>query len=385
MKFYVKTFEGLEEILKQEIIELGLSNVESGKRIVSCEGEKADLYRLNLGLFTGLRILVPFYTFEARDEDELYNTLKKYDWTSLLTLDSTFAIGSVTNSEVFTHSRYVTYKMKDAISDSFMEKFGKRPDVDTSFPDVKFNIHINDTSVTISLDSSGESLHKRGYRLETNEAPLNEVLASGILKLSGWNGEQGMYDPMCGSGTFLIEAACIATNRPPCLMRPHFGFMTWEDFDPDLFQQVKVELAKEVIKLDVPILGADKSLQTIRKAEKNIEKAKFTGQIVIKRADFFTTLPPENIQHVFMNPPYGERLVLENPEEFYAKIGDTFKQKYQGKEAFMISSNFDAFKALGLKASSRRTILNAGLECRLNGYEMYSGTKRVKPIEDQAK
>jgi len=239
LKIYIKTFEGLEEVLKKEVLDLGLSNVESGKRIVSCEGSLEQVYLLNIGLHTGLRVILPIYEFEANSEDELYDTFKKFDWEQYLDVDGYFAINAVTNSEIFTHSKYASYKVKDALVDSFRDKYDKRPSVDLDNPDVRFNLHIRDNRVTLSLDSSGESLHKRGYRIATNEAPINEVLAAGILKVCDWEPSKGLYDPMCGSGTFLIEAACIATNRPPCLFRPEFGFMLWKNFDPEVFMKEK--------------------------------------------------------------------------------------------------------------------------------------------------
>lgn len=378
MKILIKTLEGLEGILEEEVKALGLQDVSSGRRIVSCEGNKEDVYRLNLGLYTGLRVLIPFYSFEAKNEDELYNALLKYDWEKFLDLDKTFAIDSTTNSEIFTHSKYVAYKMKDSISDFFRDKYGKRPSVDTKYPDVRFNIHINGSTVSISADSSGEILYKRGYRVETNEAPINEVLAAGILKLSGWKGDCDLHDPMCGSGTFLIEAACIATNRPPCLPRPNFGFMTWADFDKDLFLQVKQELASEITSLDINITGADKSMQTIRKAEKNIEKARFADHIKISRDDFFRKNPPEGAKFVFINPPYGMRMELEDAKAFYAEMGDVFKQKYAGKKAFVITSNIEAFKFLGLRPDFKKPLFNGPLECKLHGYEVYEGSKKEK-------
>lgn len=378
MKILIKTLQGLEEVLEQEVKDLGLKNVSSGKRIVSCEGDKEDVYRLNLGLYTGLRVIIPFHSFEAKDEDELYLSLMKYDWEKFLDLDKTFAIDSTTNSEVFTHSKYVAYKMKDAIADSFRDKYGKRPSVDTNYPDVRFNIHINHTTVTISADSSGEILYKRGYRVETNEAPMNEVLAAGILKLSGWTGDTDLHDPMCGSGTFLIEAACIATNRPPCLPRGNFGFMTWPDYDAELFKEVKHELASKMIPLEINITGADKSMQTVRKAEKNIEKARFGEFIKVSRDDFFRKNPPDGAKYVFLNPPYGMRMELEDAKAFYANMGDVFKQRYAGKKAFVITSNIEAFKFLGLKPSFKMPLFNGPLECKLHGYEVYQGSRKEK-------
>lgn len=377
MKFLIKTFEGLEEVLAQEVADLGLSNIQQGKRIVSCEGEKFDLYRLNLGLHTGVRVLVPTLEFKINKEDDFYDSLMKVQWTDYLDVDSTFAIDAVINTEIFNHSKFVAYRTKDAIADWFMAKFGKRPNVDTDFPDVRFNVHINNNTVSVNLDSSGESLHKRGYRIEINEAPMNEVLAAGILKIAGYDGKQSLYDPMCGSGTFLIEAACIASNRPPCLFRSHFGFMQWKDFDEDEFMDVKYEFIDNIKSIEFDIIGADISMQNVRKAQGNIAKAKYDGIIKVERKDFFRETPPTSEGLVIMNPPYGERMELEDAKTFYEDMGDVFKRKYSGKKAFVITSNLDAFKFLGLRANSKKVLFNGPLECRLNGYDLYEGTKKV--------
>ncbi len=376
MKFLIKTFEGLETILAQEVADLGLKNIQQGKRIVSCEGEKKDLYRLNLGLHTGVRVLVPVLNFTIAKEDDFYDSLMKINWEDYLDLDSTFAIDAVINTEIFNHSKFVAYRMKDAIADWFTAKYGKRPDVDVELPDVRFNVHINKDTVTINLDSSGESLHKRGYRQEINEAPMNEVLAAGILKMAGFDGTQNIFDPMCGSGTFLIEAACIAAKRPPCLFRAHFGFMQWKDFNEEEFVALKYEFLDCIQPIAVDIYGADISMQNVRKSESNIKKAKFDDTISVERRDFFREKPPISSGIVIINPPYGERMELENAQTFYTEMGDTFKRKYSGLKAFVITSNLDSFKFLGLRPNSKTVLYNGPLECRLHGYDLYDGSKK---------
>jgi putative N6-adenine-specific DNA methylase len=378
MKFLIKTFEGLEEVLAEEVRGLGLENVEIGKRIVSCEGSELDLYRLNLGLHTAVRVLVPAFDFEINNESDFYYKLKQVDWEQYLDLDDTFAIDAVINTEIFSHSKFVAYRMKDAIVDWFSDKYNQRPSIDTEEPNLRFNVHIFKNKVSISFDSSGESLHKRGYRQEINEAPINEILAAGILKLVGYDGSQNLFDPMCGSGTFLIEAACIASKRPPCLFRANFGFMTWKSFDPEQFMAVKKAMATKIIDFESKITGADIAIATIKKADSNINKAKFSGKIRLERKDFFTDTPSQDSTLVVMNPPYGERIELEDAKLFYEQMGDVFKRKYAGKKVFVISSNLEALKFLGLKPSFKKGLFNGALECKLLGYEVYEGSKKAK-------
>jgi putative N6-adenine-specific DNA methylase len=378
LKFLIKTFEGLETVLAQEVANLGLTNIQQGKRLVSCEGIHEDIYRLNLGLHTAVRVLVPVLTFPIENEDDYYNSLMKIDWEQFIDLESTFAIDAVISTDIFTHSKYVAYRMKDAIADWFSAKYTKRPNVDTDFPDVRFNVHIHKNIVSISLDSSGESLHKRGYRQEINEAPMNEVLAAGILRLAGYDGTQDLYDPMCGSGTFLIEGACIAANRPPCLFRPYFGFQQWKDFDEELFMDVKYDFVEAIKPIEHKIIGADITMQNVRKSEGNVKKAKFDDIIKVERKDFFRETPPEGNAICVLNPPYGERMELTDAKTFYEEMGDVFKRKYAGKKAFVITSNLDAFKFLGLRPNSKVTLFNGPLECRLHGYELYDGSTKEK-------
>lgn len=376
MKILIKTFEGLEDVLEQELLDFNMPDVVKSRRLVTCTGDLADIYKLNLGLHTAVRILTPIYEFEIDSQDDFYNQIQEHDWEQYFEVDDTFAIDAVINTEIFSHSKYTAYRMKDAIVDKFRDQYGRRPSIDTQYPDARFNVHINREKVTVSLDSSGESLHKRGYRVDVNEAPLNEVLAAGIIKMIGWDGTENFFDPMCGSGTLLIEAACIATKRPPCLFRAFFGFMNWKNFDADLFMSLKKELYENIVPLKVQISGADIEMQNVSRSLGNIAKAKFEDEIGVNRRDFFRDTPPENTQQVVFNPPYGRRLELEDAKQFYSEMGDVFKQKYTGTKAHVITSNLEAFKFLGLRPSRKRILFNGPLECRLNTYEMYSGSKK---------
>ena len=234
-----KTFQGLEEVLAQELIELGADNVQIGRRMVSFTGDKEMMYRANFCLRTAVRILKPIKHFKARSADEVYEGIKTVDWSEYLDEKKTFAVDSVVYSEDFRNSRFVTYKVKDAIVDQFLEQGKRRPNISVANPDIKLNIHIADNNCTLSLDSSGESLHRRGYRQENVEAPLNEVLAAGMILMTGWNGDCDFIDPMCGSGTLLIEAALIAHNMAPGIFRKEYAFEKWEDFDKDLFDEIR--------------------------------------------------------------------------------------------------------------------------------------------------
>ena len=372
----VKTLHGLETVLAQELKELGAAEVHEGKRAVSFVGDKAMMYQANMCLRTALRILKPIDKFDAIGPDALYNQLKQIDWSQYLSITSTFAIdATINNSTYFTHSHYVALRSKDAIADQFMEKESKRPSVDTIEPDVRVNVHIADSTCTISLDSSSESLHKRGYRTRAGDAPINEVLAAGILLLSEWDGKQDLVDPMCGSGTFLIEAALLAMNRPPNLAREQFGFMHWKDYDESLYQQLKEDAAKAQ-QNDCPVIkGYDVAFGALSTARTNIEKAGLTEFITLDRADFFRKPPQTEGMYLIFNPPYGERMKLSE-EDFYKKLGDVFKQQYTGSTVWMITSDLENTRFIGLRPSRRIGLFNGKLECKLLKYELYEGTKR---------
>jgi putative N6-adenine-specific DNA methylase len=370
---------GLEEILAEELYQLGAKNIEVGSRAVRFMGDNKLMYEANVWCRTAVRILKPFANFPARDEKDLYRQVQKIDWTEYLSVDSTFAISSVVNQSTFEHSLFVSQLTKDAIADQFRDKFGKRPSVDLDNPDVRINLHMLENRVNLSLDSSGDSLHKRGYRLQTNVAPLNEILAAGIILLTGWDKKTPLYDPMCGSGTLLTEAAMIAHNIAPGLYRHDFGFTHWQDFDEELFKQVIREARQqEDPDNDVPIIGSDIDRDYVEAARNNISSAELDDYIRVKTADFKETQKPEEKGILIVNPPYNERLVNENINELYKMIGDTLKTNYQDWDAYVFTGNLEAAKIIGLKTSRRIPLFNGSIDSRLLKYELYRGSKKEK-------
>lgn len=377
-KMLAKTLFGFEDLLARELRELGARDVETGVRSVSFSGDTGFMYKVNLCCRTAIKILKPIANFTISNEDDLYKVVKSIDWSAYMDLDDTFAVNGTVNGPLFTHSQYVALKAKDAVVDQFRENSGARPNVDLKFPDLSIDIHINDDSCTISLDSSGVSLHQRGYRLATNIAPINEVLAAGLLMMSGWKGHTDFLDPMCGSGTMLIEAAMIACNIPPNLNRKQFGFENWKDWDPDLFDTIEEAALKKVTDFHFNITGYDIEPSAIEKATENIKNAELEEFIKVEQKDFFETekTSERHLQMVF-NPPYGERLAIEM-ESFYKNIGDTLKQNYPGTQAWFITSNLEALKHVGLRTSQKIKVYNGKLESRLVKYDIYSGTKKEK-------
>ena len=376
-----KTFKGLEEVLAQELIALGANDVQLERRAVSFRGDKALLYRANLCLRTALRILVPIASFKAKDTDALYNQLKKLNWSAYMHSSTTFAIDTTVYSETFRNSRFVTYRVKDAIADYWLEKENQRPSVSTREPDLLINIHIGNEQVTVSLDSSGESLHKRGYRVATTEAPISEVLAAGMLLMAGWNGQSDLYDPMCGSGTFLIEAALIARNIAPGLFRSSYAFEKWQDFDAELWSDIYNDDSRER-DFTHKIYGSDASFYAIQQAAKNIKAAGVQKDIELKQIRIEEIKPGNGEMNkcenalVMLNPPYGERLHSNKEmEDLYAAIGSTLKHRFAGATAWIISSNAAAMKCIGLKPSKKMHLLNGELDCQFNRYDLFAGKR----------
>jgi len=377
-KMLAKTMHGFEPILAKELRNLGAMHVKEGVRNVTFDGDTGFMYKANMALRTAIRILKPYKSFKVRDEHDLYKQIQRIHWEEFLYTDKTFAVNSTISSENFTHSHYVSLKTKDAIVDYFRDRYDARPSIDLKHPDLAINIHIQNETCTISFDSSGESLHKRGYRASTNIAPINEVLAAGLVLLSGYDGTQNLVDPMCGSGTILIEAAMIAVNVPPNLKRNEFAFEKWADFDVDLFEKIQDSLISKIRETDTQIIGFDKAPSAIRKAEENIKNADLSEFIEIEKQDFFkSTNPVEGKTIVLFNPPYGERLEVDIPV-FYGKIGDTLKQSYEGVDAWLITSDFQhGLKKVGLRTSKKIQLYNGSLECRFVKYEMYRGSKKA--------
>lgn len=381
-----KTFKGLEEVLAQELIELGANDVQLERRAVSFRGDKALLYRANLCLRTAIRILVPIASFKVKDTDALYNQVKALNWSQYMTADQTFAIDAIVYSESFRNSRFVTYRVKDAIADYWIDKAHKRPSVSTQIPDILLNVHVANEQVTISLDSSGESLHKRGYRVATTEAPISEVLAAGMLLLAGWKGQSDFYDPMCGSGTLLIEAALIARNIAPGIFRSSFAFEKWPDFDADLWNDIYNDDSNER-DFTHRIYGSDASFYAIQQATKNVKSAGVAKDIELKQVrleelkDLSSLHPFTPSPLVMLNPPYGERLKSNKEmEDLYSAIGTTLKHQFTGSTAWIISSNVEAMKCIGLKPSKKYHLLNGELDCQFNKYELFQGKRNEAHI-----
>lgn len=378
-KMVAKTLFGLEEILAQELRQLGASAVELGVRNVSFEGDTGFMYKANLCCRTAIKILKPITSFNVFKEEDLYAKIYAIKWEDYMDADGSLAVDSTVFSKYFTHSQYISLKTKDAIVDRFREKTGRRPDVDLDHPTLRINIHIDRNICTVSLDSSGQSLHKRGYKVATTMAPINEVLAAGILMKAGWNGQCDFLDPMCGSGTLLIEAAMIACNIPPNLNKDEFGFETWPGFDVDLYELIENAALKKIREFHFSITGFDNDRIAIKKAEENITAASLNDFITLVEQDFFESEKQhERSLFIAVNPPYDERISVNNVEKFYGDIGNTFKRSYPDSQAWMITSNLEALKFVGLRPSKKIKLFNGKLESRLVKYELYAGSKKGK-------
>ena len=381
-KMLAKTFYGFEDILEKELLQLGAQNLRKGNRSVTFEGDKGFMYKANLCLRTALKILKPIHSVRIQNEESLYKVFYNFPWGNYMDVNSKFVIDSVVNGQIFTHSQYASQKAKDGIVDQFRDRFGKRPTVDLNRPDLRINLHINNDYSTISLDTSGASLHHRGYRIVTNIAPLNEVLAAGLIQLSGWQANTDFLDPMCGSGTFLIEAAMFALKIPANINRKNFAFDKWKDWDPELFEIIKESQLKKVINPKIQINGSDKAPSAIEKAKKNIENANLSEFIQIQKKDFFQLdKQTKGPLHLMINPPYGERLEGDI-NALYQGIGDGFKQSFPNTHAWLISSNMEAIKCIGLRPSRKIKVFNGKLESRLLYFSIYEGTKKIHKLRN---
>ena len=375
-----KTFKGLEEVLAKELVELGANNIQIERRAVSFTGDKRMLYTANFCLRTASRILVPIAQFKAKNTDDIYNHVKQIDWAQYMTTQTTFLIDSTVYSDFFRHSQFVTYRVKDAIVDWWMEHKGVRPNVQLTQPDIYLNVHIGGDTVTVSLDSSGESLHKRGYRVANTQAPINEALAAGMLLLAGWKGQSDFYDPMCGSGTLLIEAALIARNIAPGIYRKGFAFEKWANFDADLFEDIYSDDSRER-DFNHKIYGSDAGFYAIQAATKNIQSANLQRDIDIKqiRIEELRLADKDTDGALIMiNPPYGERLSQDkNVLRLYQDMGTALKHQFSGATAWIISSNDEALKCIGLRPAKRIRLVNGDLECWFNKYELFKGDRKT--------
>ncbi len=382
-KIIAKTSFGLEEVLAEELKQLGVKEVEMAIRAVIFEGDKETLYKANLWLRTANRLIVPIRTFRIKDAEDLYDKVKLIAWEDIFSVDQTFAIDSTVFSEIFNHTKFPAFKAKDAIADRFRDKFDKRPNVDTDQPNIRINLHINkENECTVSLDSSGDALFKRGFRDSTSLAPIKEDLAAGMILLSGWDKNSNFIDLFCGSGTLLIEAAMIACNIPPNINRAVFGFMNWKTFDENLFNEIVDEALDEEIDFKFKIIGIDNDARVMGMARANIEAAGLTDKIELHKKDFVDFEAPQLKGIIISNPPYGER-IGENVDDLYTAFGDNLKNRYDGWNAWLISSNMGALKKVGLRPSRKIKLFNGSLECRFMKYEMYKGTKKIHKLQNQ--
>jgi putative N6-adenine-specific DNA methylase len=376
MRFAAKTLYGLEKVLSEELISMGAGNVQTANRAVLFEGDMSLLYRVNYSARTALSVLMPIADFRIRSKDDLYKGGLKIAWDRFMDPDDTFSVVPVINSPHFGHTGYAGLVLKDAIADSFRTKTGKRPSVDTHDPGILINLHISNDLVTISLDSSVVPLFKRGYRQEQSIAPLNEVLAAGIILLSGWKTSATLTDPMCGSGTIPVEAGLIACRIPPGKFRQFFGFQRWKDFDEDLYEKIKLECNSHIGHSPVKIFGSDISEQTLQYAKANVAKAGLNDVVSLETSDFKDLKSIDDNGFVFLNPPYGQRIQPEEIDLLYSMIGTTLKHNFPGTTALLITSNKESLKHVGLKPKEKHTLFNGALECVLLKYEMYQGTKK---------
>ena len=377
-KMIAKTFYGFENILCNELLKLGAQKITKGLRSVSFYGDTGFMYKSNLSLRTALKILKPIKEFKFNDLDAYYESIKSIEWEKYMNIDSSFSINSVVfHSKIFNNSKFTSLKAKDAIADRFRSLFGRRPNVNTLNPEIKIEIHVNKSFCTISLDSSGESLHKRGYKKYNSTAPINEVLAAGIILMSGWDGKSDFFDVMCGTGTILIEAAMIAKNIAPNINRPSFAFEKWKDWNETLYETIEDSVKSKEIDYKFRIIGFDISNSMVKKAKKNIEISEIEI-IEIYKKDFFDSKKYSDVESVlFINPPYNKRIPIDI-NLFYKKIGDTLKNNYDKTSAWIITANLEAIKFIGLKSSTSIKLFNAQLESRLLNYNIYSGSKKNK-------
>ena len=379
-KLIAKTFMGLEPVLAKELTRLGANNVEIGRRMVSFTGDKEMMYRANFSLHTAIKILKPINHFKARSADDVYEKIMEMDWSKYLDNERTFTVDAVVFSEDFRHSKFVAYKVKDAIVDQFREKTGKRPNISVANPDIRLHIHIAEDDCTLCLDSSGESLHRRGYRQESVDAPLNEVLAAGMILMTGWQGDTDFIDPMCGSGTLLIEAALIARNMAPGLFRKEYAFEKWPGFDAELFDKIYNDESQER-DFQHHIYGYDIDIKAVNTARLNVKAAGLTADITIEQQDFKDFTQPKEKSILVSNPPYGERISTPDLLGTYRMIGERLKHQFVGGEAWILSYREECFDQIGLKPSIKIPVFNGSLECEFRKYQMFDGKMKSFRME----
>jgi putative N6-adenine-specific DNA methylase len=380
-----KTMAGLENILEKELKKCGAKDTQVLKRAVSFIGNKEIMYRANYCCRTAIAILKPIYHFKARNKEELYDKLYAIKWDKYMDVDNTFAIDTIVSGDLFSHSLYLSQLCKDALVDNFRDQYNVRPSVDRAHPELRFTLRISDSDCSILIDSSGDSLYRRGYRLKHGEANLNEVLAAGMIMIAGWRGDCNFYDPMCGSGTLGIEAAMISQNIPAGYYRKKYGFMNWKDYDENLWNKIKDDENSKIEESDIEIFSSDIMSYAIDSAKKNAENAKLHHDIKFQTIAFQNTKFPETKGIIIINPPYGERLPLEDVRNFYQSIGDAMKNNCKGYDVWIISSGKDSTKFIGLKPSKKYTLFNGSIECTYAKFEIFEGKRKEFLSDNQNK
>lgn len=380
-KLIAKTYAGFEEIVAEELQDLGAQEVVPGFRAVTFQGDLALIYRANLHSRYSLRILKELATFPAANEQQLYDGVASINWSQYMTSDDTLAVDAALTKSNLNHSQYAALKTKDAIVDQFRAATGSRPSVDLDRPTLRIHVYIHENIAAVSLDTSGSSLHKRGYRVHQGGAPLSEVLAAGMLKISGWDKTTPLMDPFCGSGTLLIEAALMSGNIAPGIFREYFGFKQWKDFDKSLWEQLVAAARQQETPTSIPeITGLDIAFRAVTFARENVAEAGFSDKIRIHCSSFMDFKPSmDNPWFIISNPPYGERIVPEDLFALFKDIGNTFKRSYPGCTAWLLSGSREAEKSVGLKPSKRIPLWNGPIECKFLKFELYSGSKRGSP------
>ncbi len=377
MKITITTLQGLENVLAQELKDLNLTEIKIGNRAVECEGSWAQVYKCNYLLRTAIRVLIPIREYTILDEKELYDAIASINWDPYIKKNDTIAITAVVFSEYFTNSRYVTYKAKDAIVDQIRDKYGSRPNIDLKNPDTLVHLFIKNDKLVVSLDSSGQSLHLRNYKERFFKAPLNEVLAAGMIQLSGWDKKKTFVDPMCGSGTLVTEAHMAACNIPAGYYIEEFGFERWQEFYPDVFKMVVDNAEAEIHEPTAIIHGSDLNGFAVRDAKKNMQRLPFREKVKLYQRDLFN-LPSMSNCHIMMNPPYDSRIEIHNIHDFYNSVGDCLKNFWQGSDAWVFTSRSDAMKSFGLRSTKKFTLDNGGTESKMYKFELYAGSKKAK-------
>lgn len=382
--FVAKTFAGLESILAEELTSLGAENCKVLSRGVSFEGGIDMMYRANYFCRTALRILWRQKSFQFTNNRQFYEQIFEFPAEKFLTKDGTLVVHATNSESIFNTPLFASVLAKDAICDRFRDLYDERPSVDKDDPDVMFHLHIHRNEAQLFVDSSGESLHKRGYKVRNHPAPINEVVAAAMIKLSGWNAQCDFMDPMCGGATLLIEAAMQALNIPAGFYRREYGFTHWKNFNVQMWSNIKKE-ADIHDDVDVDFYGSDINPHFLDYARANVAKARLQDFISLEKRDMRKSSPQRIPTLVMMNPPYGERLEVENINEFYASVGDTLKNNFAGCRAFIISSDKTALKNIGLRPSVKSTLYNGQLECRFLGYDLFSGDHKSYVMRNKEK